>query len=131
MPNRLQWSPDYALGHETPDRQHQNILALCNALSDCISTAAPESHLTSQQTFQTFMTQAAEHFTTEAALLTQSARPLLEEHQNEHDEFDFLASEIITTQNSEPVELQRFLALWWVGHIVGSGKKYRAHFAPR
>jgi hypothetical protein len=49
-----------------------------------------------------------------------------EELQNERDEFDYLANEIITTENFEKIELQRFLALWWVGHIVGSGRKYRA-----
>jgi hemerythrin-like metal-binding protein len=127
MPNRVQWSPGYNMGHETLDREHQNILAQCNVLADCISDAAQESDQTFQQTFNTLMAQAAEHFATEEALLTQSGYPMLEEHQNEHDEFDYLANEIITTENFEKIELQRFLSLWWVGHIVGSGKKYRAY----
>jgi hypothetical protein len=49
---------------------------------------------------------------------------MLEERQNEQDEFDYLANEMITTENFERIELQRFLTLWWVGHIVGSGKNY-------
>ncbi len=127
MPNRVQWSPSYSMGHETLDREHQNILAQCNVLADCISNASQESDLEFHQTFTTLMAQATEHFATEEALLTQSGYPMLEEHQNEHDEFDYLANEIITTENFEKIELQRFLSLWWVGHIVGSGRKYRAY----
>ncbi len=53
------------------------------------------------------------------------------EQQNERDEFDFLAHEIITRENFEPVELQRFLALWWTGHIVGSSKAYGSFLSER
>ncbi len=58
------------------------------------------------------------------------AYPELEAHQNEHDEFDHLTTNITMTENFEKVEFQRFLTLWWVGHIVGSGKKYRSCLAP-
>lgn len=126
MPNRVQWSPAYSMGNETLDSQHQAILAQCNALADCIADAGPQSELKFHTVFKELMTQAGEHFTSEKTLLTQSGYPLLEEHQNEHDEFDYLANDIITTENFEKIELQRFLALWWIGHIVGSGKKYRA-----
>ena len=126
MPNRVPWNPDYSTGHEILDSQHKGILAQCNALTDCIADTGPESALRFNDTFATLMNQAREHFATEEALLTQWGYPLLEEQQNEHDEFDYLANEIITTENFEPIELQRFLALWWIGHIVGSAKKYRA-----
>ena len=127
MPNRVQWSPDYSVGNDTLDSQHRAILEQCTALADCITNATPESDLRFADAFTALMAQAGEHFTTEEALLTQCGYPLLEEHLIEHDEFDYLANEIITTENFEQVELQRFLALWWIGHIVGSGKKYRAY----
>jgi hemerythrin len=126
MPKRVPWNPAYSMGNDLLDGQHQAILAQCNALADCMADAGPQSDQNFQATFNAVMTQAAEHFSTEEALLTQCGYPLLEEHKNEHDEFDYLANEIITTENFEKIELQRFLALWWVGHIVGSGKKYRA-----
>lgn len=126
MPNQVQWNSDYSMGNELLDSQHRNLLAQCNALADCIADAGPESDLKFNDTFAALMVQAREHFAAEEALLTRCGYPMLEEHQNEYDEFDYLANEIITTENFEQVELQRFLALWWVGHIVGSGKKYRA-----
>lgn len=125
MPNRVQWSSDYSMGHETLDRQHQGILAQCNNLADCLSDASQEGEQKFKTVFDALMTQVGEHFATEETLLTLCGYPMLEEHQNEHDEFDYLANEIITTENFENIELQRFLALWWIGHIVGSGKKYR------
>ena len=33
-----------------------------------------------------------------------------------------MTTNITMTENFEKVEFQRFLTLWWVGHIVGSGK---------
>lgn len=126
MPNRVQWVPDYSMGNETLDRQHGNILTQCNALADCIADAGPESDRKFHRIFNELMALGGEHFSTEETLLTQCAYPMLEEHQNEHGEFDYLVNEIITTANFERIELQRFLTLWWVGHIVGSGKKYRA-----
>ena len=126
MPNRVQWNPDYSMGNQTLDRQHQDILAQCNNLADCLSDASPEGEQKFKTVFDALMAQAGVHFSTEETLLTQCGYPLLEEHQNEHDEFNYLANDIITTENFENIELQRFLALWWIGHIVGSGKKYRA-----
>ena len=131
MPNRVQWNPDYNVGHETIDGQHRAILAQCNTLADCVADAGQKGDQEFQTEFHALMTMAGEHFSAEEALLTQWGYPELEAHQNEHDEFDYLANEIVTTENFEPIELQRFLALWWVGHILGSGKKYRALLATR
>ena len=126
MPNRVQWNPGYSVGHDILDSQHRAILAQCNALADCIVNAGPHSDQQFQTLFNALMAQASEHFRTEVALLTQCAYPQIDALQNEQDEFDYLAPDIITAENFDAVELQRFLALWWVGHIVGSGKQYRA-----
>lgn len=126
MPNRVQWDPGYSVGNAILDEQHSQLLAQCNALADCIADAGPQSDLKFQKIFNELMTQSSEHFSMEETLLARCAYPMLEEHQNELDEFNYLANEIITTENFEPIELQRFLTLWWIGHIVGSGKKYRA-----
>ena len=131
MPNRIQWNPDYSVGSEALDSQHQAILAQCNALADCMADASPESNQKFNDTFAALMAQARQHFATEEALLAQFGYPMLEEQQNEHDEFDYLTNEIITTENFEPIELQRFLTLWWTGHIVGTSKKYRTFLTER
>lgn len=127
MPNRVQWNPSYSMGHAILDEQHSHILTQCNALADCIAEPGPENEQEFQRIFKELMAHSSEHFSTEETLLAQCAYPMLDEHQNEHDEFNYLANEIITTENFEPIELQRFVTLWWVGHIVGSGKKYRPY----
>jgi hemerythrin len=63
---------------------------------------------------------ARQHFETEASLLAACAYPDLEDHRIDCDEFEYLADEIATTANFDRLELQRFIALWCVGHIVGS-----------
>jgi hypothetical protein len=42
----------------------------------------------------------------------------LDDYRSEREEFDYLAAEIITTENFDREELQTFLALWWAGHIL-------------
>lgn len=128
MPNRVPWDAAYCMGNETLDSQHRAILAQCNALADCIADADPQSGPTFHAAYAALVAQADAHFATEAALLQDCARPMLEAHQNERDEFAYLCNDIMTTANFEKVELQRFLALWWVGHMVGFGKQYRAFF---
>ena len=45
---------------------------------------------------------------------------------NSCEEFEYLVAEIAMTKNFDKLELQRFLALWWVGHILGDAKEMRA-----
>ena len=40
-----------------------------------------------------------------------------------------LAADIATTENFDRLELQRFVTLWWVGHIAGSAAGLRACLA--
>lgn len=131
MPNRVPWDAAYSSGNDTLDSQHRAILAQCNALADCMADADPESDPKFQTAYAALIAQADAHFVTEAALLQHCASPMLEAHQNERDEFAYLANDIITTENFEKIELQRFLVLWWVGHIVGFGKQYRALLAAQ
>jgi hemerythrin-like metal-binding protein len=126
VPNRVQWNPGYGVGNEILDSQHRNILAQCNALADHAVDTRPESDLKFQEVFAELAALARAHFASEEDLLARGACPALDEHLNERDEFDYLAADIATTENFDKLELQRFLALWWVGHIMDSGKRYRA-----
>jgi len=126
MPNRVQWVAAYSMGDDTLDSQHQAMLAQCNFLADCLDDAGAPGEQRFDAAFTALMVQAREHFATEAALLRQCAYPLLDAHLSEYEEFDYLVRDIITTENFEKVELQRFLALWWVGHMAGSARPYRS-----
>lgn len=125
MPNRVQWDPRYSVGNATLDAQHRNLLAQCNALADCAFDTSEESDRKFREVLNALMADARAHFTSEEDLLAGCAYPDLEAHRNERDEFEYLAADIITTENFDKLELQRFLALWWSGHIIGSSKTYR------
>jgi hemerythrin len=77
--------------------------------------------------FAELMASAREHFSTEEALLADHGYPELDDHRSEQEDFEFLAAEIITTDNFDRDELQTFLALWWTGHIMGAARNYRAY----
>ena len=126
MPNRVQWDPQYSVGNEVLDAQHGNILAQCNDLADYLADTSAEVDREFRKVFDELMMRAREHFATEEALLARHGDALLDELRDERDEFEYLAAEIITTENFDKDELQTFLALWWTGHIVGSAEKHRA-----
>lgn len=118
MPNRVQWEPGFSVGHDALDAQHRAILARCNLLAELCAADGDDTQF--REGFTQLMAMAREHFAAEEALLVAGAYPELEAYRCELEEYAFLAAEIATTEHFDPVELQRFLALWWVGHIMGA-----------
>ena len=124
-PNRVQWDLHFAVGHESMDEQHRQLLVQCNLLADLCSvdggnsSAGPEF----RQAFERTMAMAREHFAAEEALLVARAYPDMEDYRCEIEEYEYLAAEIATTDNFDKIELQRFLALWWLGHILEAAKQ--------
>lgn len=128
MPNRVNWDPRFSVGNETLDAQHRHFLDRCNALADCLDAAETADEGKFDQIFAELMTRAREHFAAEEALLTEQGYPDIDDHRSEQEEYEFLAAEIVTTDNFDREELQTFLALWWVGHIMGAARNYRDYF---
>jgi hemerythrin-like metal-binding protein len=126
MPNHVQWDPLFSLGNQVLDNQHKAILAQCNALGDC--TANPDQAAEQQFSaiFSELLTKVREHFQAEETLLSSATYPDLDGHREAQNAFEYLAADIITTNNFEMPEIHRFLTLWWVGHLIDSVKKYRA-----
>jgi hemerythrin-like metal-binding protein len=126
MPNRTVWEPQYTVGHEAIDAQHQGLLAQCNQLADlCAAGDGAPDEPPFDAAFTQLKALARQHFDTEAALLADDPERL-EDHRSECDEFDYLVGEIVTADNFSRLELQRFLALWFVGHIAGAAPVLRA-----
>ena len=119
MPTRVPWEPNFSVGHEAIDSQHRAMLDQCNRLADlCAGGEGADRQFA--QAFEQLRALAREHFETEAALLAERDHPDLDDHAAECEEFDYLVDEIVTTDHFDRLELQRFLALWCLGHISGS-----------
>lgn len=127
MPMRAPWEPGFAVGHELIDTQHRGLLAQCDQLADhCVSPDETTRDHHFDQAFEQLKALARQHFETEAALLAHGSADDLEDHQVERAEFEELLAETVTTDNFDRLELQRFLTLWWMGHIQGWVQRQRA-----
>lgn len=113
MTQRHVWDSAYEIGHGLLDQQHRALLEQCNALADCVDEQAFRA------VFTAMLTQAREHFAAELDLLGAEDPAWAQALAQELSEFEYLADDILTTENFAMDEIQRFLALWWVGHIVG------------
>lgn len=124
-PGRVAWSDEFASGHAAIDAQHRELLALCDALADlCEAADAPRF----DAAFRQFQSAVRRHFEAEAALLADDAAR--DDHAAEAEEFVYLADEIATTAHFDRLELQRFVAVWCLGHVTASARQLRAP-APR
>lgn len=127
MPIQFSWDPDYLVGHDTLDAQHRDLLARCEALTGAVG----EADTGFDDRLKTLLALAEEHFASEQALLGECDFPDLPELQEERQEYAHLLAELVTPEHFNPQELQRFLGLWWVGHIVGSSASIRTWLAAR
>lgn len=119
-PGRVAWIDDFASGHAAIDAQHRELLALCDALAALSGDAdAPRF----DAAFQQFQSLVRRHFEAEAALLAGEAAR--DDHAAEAEEFAYLADEIATTANFDRLELQRFVAVWCLGHVTASARQLR------
>lgn len=127
---RVEWEADFAVGHAMLDTQHQALLAQCNILAEhCAGPAGEAGHPAFDQGFESLKALVRAHLATEASLLADCGAAGLEDHDIELEEFEHLCSEVATLQNFDRPELQRFFALWCVGHIQGLSPAQRARLA--
>lgn len=130
MPNRALWEAHFNVGQPLIDAQHRALLAQCNVLADhCEAGTGEAGERGFDAAFEQLKVLAREHFEAELALLSRHGDAGLDEHREACEEFTYLAEEIATTDHFNRLELQRFLALWWLGHITGTVKRQRALFA--
>lgn len=104
MPFRVDWDSAFATGDALVDAQHQALLAQCNRLADCCGPVPDDAAF--DAAFDELKRMAREHF---------AADP-----EADDEEFDWLVDEIATTAHFDRLELQRFVAGWWLGHVRGS-----------
>jgi hemerythrin-like metal-binding protein len=131
MAKRTQWIPHFNTGNAAIDEQHQGLLAQCNALADCLAETDAAGDEKFSNVLDKLMAGVRAHFATEQEQLARNGYPQLEDHAHEGEEFEYLSSEIISTENFDKDELQTFLALWCIGHIAGTVEQQRPYLAQQ
>lgn len=123
MPTRLTWDEAFNVGDGAIDAQHRRLLAQCNVIADQALPVTDESDRAFRQGFDAMMDFLRQHIATEKALLASRAHPDVEDYLHAFEEFEYLAAEIATPEHFDKLELQRFFALWLVGHILSDAKR--------
>lgn len=128
MLHHAQWDPGFETGHDVVDAQHRDLLAQCERLA-ALCGGGGAGGRPFDDAFERLKASVREHLQTEAALLAALGDPDADALRDEHDEFDDLATEILTTANFDRLELQRFVAVWCLGHVTASAAHLRAWLA--
>lgn len=129
QPTRVPWDADFEVGHALLDAQHRQLLELCARLADHCAAADDDHHRRFDETLVQLRSLARAHFEAEAAVLAACDGAHPDDCLADADEFDDLADEVVTTAHFDRVELQRFLALWWIGHLRGTVARQRVWLA--
>ena len=75
MAKQTQWIPHFSTGNATLDEQHQQLLAQCNALADCLTDSGEASKDRFPGILEKLMASVREHFATEKELLYSQRLP--------------------------------------------------------
>lgn len=126
MTTHVPWDDAYATGQPELDAQHRELLALCEAMAARCDTVGEGNGVAAfEDTIACFKALARQHLAAEAALLASHGDAALEDCQAEAEEFEAMVEDVASTRHFDPEELQRFFALWCLGHLRG-GVAHRA-----
>ena len=122
----LEWKPEYSVGDETLDRQHQGLIRLINKLSEETGTTSMVGWV-----FEELKAYTHEHFTAEEQRLKAAGYPDLAEHKKEHRAFEQWLSAVRQTYamgasaDLMAGSINAFLRNWLINHILSSDMAYR------
>lgn len=116
------------MGSYQLDRQHRQLLKLCNALGAALTGTAPDRHLKFHAILHELSEYSRQHFAAEEALLSRYGYPELQSQKDEHLEYCLhIAEQSIAASSgmADMLSLQRYLTKWWTDHILVSDMAYR------
>ena len=131
--NRMRYSEDYRLGHETLDAEHQLLFGLITELQSEIEVGRGQAALAN--VLDRLFMYAFMHFATEDRLMIESDYPEAQAHRAEHDaviaNLKRLESECQAGVPSAPEDTLLFLRKWASNHISNGDRRLVAHLSSR
>jgi len=124
MIERFEWKPEYTVGNDSIDKQHQELFRIFNKLTDAVSgTYSAKDAATAMHEMSQYL---GKHFTFEEPLL--SKHPDFDQHHLEHLKFientlDFQIR-FADKDNNVHLDMLTFLADWLKTHILEMDKEF-------
>jgi hemerythrin len=126
---RLVWSPEWTVGDVRLDREHQQLIAMINRLSDAQpqGLSLAEAHPLWNEMLSDLVRYAENHFRHEELIMLESNFPKLLPHKDSHMRFRRQVSEMALQRNGNADDLEdllAFLASWLKHHVFEEDKQY-------
>ncbi len=122
----MEWTPEFSVGNEEIDSQHQRLVGLVNQLHDAMVEGVVAERLGE------FLVELVEytkyHFSTEERLFEERGYPARDEHVAEHQDFVSRLLEYMEAYNEGnaaiSVGMLQFLRGWILHHIREVDRQY-------
>jgi hemerythrin len=124
-----EWKPEYSVGVESVDWEHQQLFAMMNELHDAIESG--HAVQAGPMILTGLIAYTREHFANEENLMLQANYPDFDRHKAEHDRlsketFD-LIDDFSRNQSAVSLPLLIFLRDWWRTHILTWDQRYTSY----
>ena len=124
MSDKFEWKPEYSVGVDSIDQQHQELFMIFNKLANAVAgNYSPKATVATMHEMSHYL---GKHFTFEEPLLKQ--HPDYDSHHLEHLKFieNTLDFQIRFADNDKNVHMDMldFLADWLKNHILEMDKEY-------
>lgn len=127
----LQWTDSLRVGDDSINRQHQQLIALCNRFTRLAESSSKEAHGEYHEILNDLAGLLHEHFRCEEALLERNQSPNLAEHRQEHLRFHEQLATLLCDSfgdNLDFAALQQLLEGYISQHIVEWDQSDKAYF---
>lgn len=127
MAVNITWSPEFVMGIDIIDEQHQRIFDYLHQIDQAIAIRSAEKV---EEVAKSLIDYAISHNTFEESLMEKAGYPMLEAHHQVHEAFKAraLGYEKRFTSGEDPLRLARDIrtdiSLWLTNHIKRDDKHY-------
>lgn len=127
----IKWTDDYLMNVAVIDAQHKRLVELINEFHETVVLGKDKAGMGRLFTGLIEFTQS--HFATEEQLFASTGYPDAEIHARQHQDLVRQVLELKQRHDAGrlilSIEVHNFLKKWLIEHLLGSDKRYVAHFA--
>ena len=122
----LKWKDEYSMGEEEIDNQHKGLFKLSNEIYDLVEAGVDDNeHF--RDLFMRLNDYSVEHFIYEEMYMETEEYPKLQEHINQHLEFNNKLRELCVGIDKEThiKDIGEFITIWLVQHVLNEDMEYK------